>query len=268
MNDPDFISVNKSLWNEKTPYHLESDFYDNDSFLEGRNSLNEIELALLEDVKGKKILHLQCHFGQDTLSFARMGAQVTGIDFSDKAIQVANRMAEKLDLDAQFICCNVLEIDKHITGQFDLIYTSYGAICWLPELDTWAKNISKMLKPDGKFMIVEFHPAVWMFDYDFKKVNYSYFNRDAIIEEEEGTYAKTDAPIKHEAYNWNHSIGELVRSLTSQDFLIDHFEEYDYSPYDCFKHTVRSEKGFQIKGIEGKLPIIYSLTAIKRKKNI
>src|SRR5690606_19279998 len=131
--------------------------------LEGKNTLPEIDIELLGNIKGRSVLHLQCHFGQDSLSMARMGAKVTGIDLSDKAIEEAQKINAVLNLNAKFICCNVYDTLDHINNQFDIVYTSYGVIGWLPDLDKWATIISKSLKPGGKLIFVEFHPVVWMF---------------------------------------------------------------------------------------------------------
>ena len=259
-----YLAINRELWNAKTTVHFESDFYDVPSFLAGKSSLKEIELGLLGDVKGKDILHLQCHFGQDTLSLARMGAHATGLDLSDQAISKARELNQQLDLNAEFICCDVLEMDQHLAGKkFDIIFTSYGTIGWLPELTKWGKLIAQHLKKEGKFVFVEFHPVVWMFDYHFTKVDYSYFNTEAIHEITEGTYTDRSAPLKNESYSWNHPLSEVFSALLSAGLQIKQFEEFNYSPYDCFEETVKAEIGFQIKGLEGKLPMVYSIVADK-----
>ncbi|MEO0339190.1 MAG: class I SAM-dependent methyltransferase, partial [Bacteroidota bacterium] len=198
----DYLSANKKLWNDKTKVHVKSKFYDIPGFVAGDSSLNAIELGLLGDISGKTILHLQCHFGQDSLSLARMGAKVTGIDLSDEAIKTANDLNQQLGLDAEFICCDVLSIDQYLTEQYDIIFTSYGVTGWLPSLERWGKLIAQFLKPDGQFLIVEFHPVVWMFDEPVEKIAYSYFNVAPIIEEAEGTYTDKEAPIKNIAYYW------------------------------------------------------------------
>ncbi len=177
----EYIELNRQSWNARVNHHLNSEFYGVDSFLKGRNSLNEIERILLGDVKGKTLLHLQCHFGQDTLSLSRMGAKTTGVDLSDRAIETAQKLNEQLQLDAQFICCNIYDLPKHLNKQFDIVFTSYGTIGWLPDLNKWAKLIANSLKPDGQFIFAEFHPVVWMYDNDFTKVEYSYFNEKKLL---------------------------------------------------------------------------------------
>ncbi|MEZ4853348.1 class I SAM-dependent methyltransferase [Flavobacterium sp.] len=265
MTEQDFFNRNKQAWNNKVPVHITSEFYDQKSFISGKNSLPNIDLNLLGDVSNLSILHLQCHFGQDTLSLARMGAQVTGIDLSDKAIDTAKKLNDELQLNAQFVCCNVYDTRNYIKQQFDIVYTSYGTIGWLPDLDRWAKVIVDSLKPGGKFIFVEFHPVIWMFDDDFTKIQYHYHNEKPIIETFTGTYAQKDAEIQTDYVGWNHSLAEVISSLLKQGLEIKSFEEYDYSPYNCFNKTFEFEKGkFRIKGFENKLPMLYSITAIKK----
>ncbi len=262
--EENYLELNRASWNNKTDAHLASDFYDVKGFLNGDTSLNSVELDLLGDVRGKKILHLQCHFGQDTLSLARLGAEVTGVDLSDKAISNASELAKKLDLNASFICCDIYDLPNHLNEEFDIVYTSYGTIGWLPDLDKWAAVISKFLKPSGKFVFVEFHPVVWMFDDDFKKIGYSYFNNGPIIEKEEGTYADRSALITQEFVTWNHSISEVVSSLINASLTLKSLQEFNYSPYPCFKHTIEFEpKKFRIKHLEDKIPMLFSLVAVK-----
>lgn len=263
--EKNYIEINRKSWNDKVDAHVTSDFYNMEGFLKGKSSLNAIELELLGDVKGKSILHLQCHFGQDSLSLARMGAKITGIDLSDKAIDKANELAEQLKLDAHFICCDIYDLPSILNQTFDIVFTSYGTIGWLPDLDKWANLISNFLKPKGKFVFAEFHPVVWMFDDNFDKVGYNYFKEGAIIETENGTYADRNAAIIQTTVSWNHSMSEVVNSLISNGLEINVLEEYDYSPYNCFKHTIEFEPSkFRIKHLENKIPMVYAILASKK----
>ncbi len=259
----DYLEKNRNSWNQRTLYHLKSDFYDLEGFLKGASSLKSIELELLGDVKDKSILHLQCHFGQDSLSLARMGAWVTGVDLSDIAIYSAQSLAVQMNLlNVEFICSDVY--DLRLNQQFDLVFTSYGVIGWLPDLDMWAEIIARHLKPGGRLVFVEFHPVIWMFDEKFRYLQYSYFNREAIEEVSNGTYADQDAPITTETVSWNHSLSEVMGALLKQGLQIQSFEEFDYSPYDCFSETVQVEPGkYQIHPLEGKIPMAYALSALK-----
>lgn len=264
-NELDYISINKELWNNKTDYHVNSKFYDNENFINGKSSLNNIELKLLGNINGKSVLHLQCHFGQDTISLTRLGAKVIGIDLSDKAIDIAKELAIKTNSDVEFICCNIYDLPEHLNQQFDIVYTSYGTIGWLPDLDKWASVVAQFLKRNGQFILVEFHPTLWMFDDDFVKIEYNYFNDAPIIETETGTYADENAPIKNECVTWNHPISEVVNNLIKNGLQINSVDEFDYSPYDCFKHTIEvAPNKFRIKHLENKLPMVYSIIAIKK----
>lgn len=259
-----YIEVNKLLWNEKTQYHVASDFYDMNGFLAGKTSLKDAELGLLGDVKGKSILHLQCHFGQDSLSLARMGAKVTGADLSDKAIGKAIELNTQLGLDARFICSDVYELPEKLDEQFDIVFTTYGVLGWLPDMKRWAEVVAKFLKPGGKLILVEFHPVVWMFDNTFTRIEYSYFNFGAIVETIPGTYADKNAQIELEEIGWNHNLAEVFQNIIDAGMHIEVFNEYDYAPYNCFANTVEAGEGrWQLKGMEGKLPLLYAVRAGK-----
>lgn len=259
-----YIDINRQSWNNKVDYHLKSDFYDLDGFLKGNSSLNDIEMPLLEDVKGKSILHLQCHFGQDSISLSRLGAQVTGIDLSDKAIETARQLAEQTYQNTTFICCNIYDLPQHLNQQFDIVFTSYGTIGWLPDLNHWAQIIARFLKPSGRFVMAEFHPVVWMFDDDFQQIAYNYFKDGAIIETSSGSYADRDAPITQDYVMWNHSTSEVLNSLITNGLNLISFDEYDYSPYNCFKHTLEFEpKKYRIQHLDNKIPLVFALVATK-----
>lgn len=264
MNHKDYFEINRKSWNNRTGIHIDTEFYDMESFRKGNTSLQKIELDLLGDISNKDLLHLQCHFGQDTLSLARMGANVTGLDLSDEAIKKAQLISKELNIPAQFVCANVFDADKVISKKFDIVFTSYGVIGWLPELETWAKNISNLLKPGGKLLLVEFHPVIWMFNENFSEIEFGYFNSGVIIEEE-GTYAQDDTKPQKFA-GWNHSIADVQTALLDNGINITGFKEYDYSPYNIFSSPVKSKYGWQIEKLEGKMPMVYSLEAQKRLK--
>ncbi len=263
--ESNYIAINRQSWNNRTDAHLKSEFYDVAGFINGKTSLNDIELVLLGDVSGKTILHLQCHFGQDTISLNRLGAEVTGVDLSDKAIESAKQLAADTNSTANFICCDIYDLPNHLTGQFDMVYTTYGTIGWLPDLEKWASIVSTYLKPGGRFVFVEFHPVVWMFDDNFEKIGYSYFNSGAIIESESGTYADKTADIMLENVSWNHSLSEVMNSLMSKGLEITSFNELDYSPYNCFNKAIEYEpKKYRIAHLDNKIPMVYSLVARKK----
>ena len=259
-----YQSTNRDAWNKRVSAHLASDFYSVEGWKAGKTSLNEIELSLLGDVKGKSILHLQCHFGQDSLSLARMGAKVVGVDLSDEAIKTAQQLNQELGLDAQFVVSDILELIGKIDQKFDMVFTSYGTIGWLPDLNKWAETIAHYLIPNGKLVFAEFHPVVWMFDDDFEKVTFRYFNDEAIVETTTGTYADTDAQFEKTEISWNHGLAEVFHALEANAMILKNFEEYDYSPYNCFTGMKKlDERKFIIEKHGNKLPMVYSLTAIK-----
>ena len=259
-DDENYLQLNKASWNKRTEVHYDSEFYDNTSFLKGRTSLNPIELGFLGDLKGKKVLHLQCHFGQDSISLARMGAIVTAVDLSDLAIAKANELAAECNVSVNFIECDVYSLPEKLNDSFDFIFTSYGTIGWLPDMNKWASVVNHFLTPGGKFLLVEFHPALWMFDDDFTHVKYGYFNGGSIVEETTGTYTDPSHSMLNKYVTWNHSLSEVISALLNLNLQITAFQEYDYSPYDCFSKAVEVSPGtYQISGMEGKLPLVYAL---------
>ena len=260
-----YYEVNKAIWNKRVEINYNSEFYSNDNFLKTKNSLNLIELELLGNLKGKSVLHLQCHFGQDTLSLANLGANVTGVDFSEKAISKANQLAKIANLNSSFICCNIYDLPSNLNSKFDLVFTSYGTIGWLKNIDKWGEIVSHFLKPGGKFLIVEFHPFIWMFDEEIEFIKYSYFHtQDPIEETTQGTYADKEANIKMVEYGWNHTLSDVAESLLKNNLAINSIKEYNYSPYNCFPNMVEIEKGkFVFKKFGSKLPLVYSISATK-----
>jgi 2-polyprenyl-3-methyl-5-hydroxy-6-metoxy-1,4-benzoquinol methylase len=259
-----YLKINQKAWNDKTEVHLNADFYEHANFLAGKNTLKAPELEVLGDVAGKRILHLQCHFGQDSLSLSRMGAKVTGLDFSDKAIEIAKLTNTQLGLDAEFVCSDVYQLPDELIGQFDIVFTSYGTIGWLPELASWAKTISKALVSGGKFVMVDFHPFVWTFDNDVKNIEYDYFNGEPIIEEIQGTYADRNAPITTQTISWNHGIGEILNTLIQAGISIQEFSEMDYSPFNCFENMKQLDiDKFVFNHIPQSIPMIYRIVGEK-----
>jgi SAM-dependent methyltransferase len=262
MNE--YFEANKDLWNQRTAVHKDSAFYDLAGFKAGANVLTPIELNEIGDVKKSSLLHLQCHFGMDTMSFSRMGAKCTGVDLSDDAIRLAKEINEELKLDAKFVCCNVYDTSKYVNEKFDIVFTSYGTVGWLPDLDPWANVIAERLKPGGYFYMADFHPVVWMFDDDFTHIKYHYDNKELIVMEDQPTYTGDKNEIKGMEYSWNHSISEVLNALINAGLKIEFFNEHTFSPYSNFKNSVETEDGkWHIKGMEGKLPMVYSLRARK-----
>ncbi len=181
-----YMNSNLKLWEKLTAVNVKSRMYDVEGYKQGKTSLKSLELSELGDVKGKSLLHLQCHFGMDTLSWARNGAEVTGVDFSPSAIETARQLASELNINAEFINCDIFDLPKHLDRQFDIVYTSYGVLCWLADLDKWGKLIARYLKPGGTFYIVEMHPVLNIFNNEITEarleVKHSYFHSEEPME--------------------------------------------------------------------------------------
>lgn len=263
-NFENYFNTNKETWNKKVAIHAESEMYNMENFKSGKSSLMPYELKALGNVNGKSLLHLQCHFGQDTLSWQRMGAECVGVDLSDEGIKLAKKLNNELQLDAEFICCNVLDTSEYVKDKFDIVFTSYGTIGWLPDLKPWAKMISERLKTGGIFYIVEFHPILWMFDYiDGKpKMKYHYSQDEVIYEEYEGTYANQSSKMVSKEYGWNHGLSEVVNALIEAGLQIDYLNEYDESPYDVFPDLIKTESGMY-KMKDQLFPMIFEIKATK-----
>ncbi|MGL4599501.1 MAG: class I SAM-dependent methyltransferase [Bacteroidia bacterium] len=253
------FTANQALWNSRVESHLKSDFYNLEAFKQGASSLNAYERDLLGDFAGKSILHLQCHFGQDTLSFAREGARATGVDFSEEAIAAAEKLRDELSLEARFECCNVY--DLLLPERFDVVFTSYGTIGWLPDLKPWAEVVAKHLRAGGTFCIVDFHPVMWMLDDTYSHIHYSYFNRETIVSEQAGSYASAEGhQIPQKEYGWNHPFSEILNALLQAGLVLEQLEEWDGSPYNCFPGMVQDLDGYwRFEKLAGKIPLIYGI---------
>jgi len=254
------IETNKKAWNKRTPIHIKSDFYNNDAFMKGKSSLKSIELNAIGDVTKKSLLHLQCHFGQDSISLARMGAKVTAVDFSDVAIKEAKKIAEEINTHVTFIESNVL--DLNLNKEFDIIFSSYGAIGWLPDLDMWAATIVAHLKKGGLFLLTEFHPFFEL----IKDNGYDYFyDPNPDIEIEKGTYTDGGSELATKTCWWNHSLTNIFSALESNGLKLTHFEEFDYSPF-LLDGMIKKEKEKYVLETREKnsTPYVFNLKATKK----
>jgi len=262
-----FREENRQAWEARTPIHIASSFYDLPAFLAGAEVLKDPETALLPALEGQRLLHLQCHFGMDTLALARRGAQVTGLDFSEAAITRARDLAQSTGYpEARFICADLYEGEQHLDpGAFDLVFTSYGTIGWLPDLQGWARLIARSLRPDGKLVMVDFHPVLYLFDFSSRQPAYPYFPHEApITEEVEGTYADPGAALRLREHYWTHPISEILNALIDNGLHINTFREWDYSPYPCFENLEQDEPGrYRFRVGPWPLPHLYGLVAEK-----
>lgn len=265
MKHSDFLAANRELWDAWTEINAQSDFYDLDAFRAGTSSLNPVELEELGEVRGQKLLHLQCHFGLDSLSWARLGAEVTGVDLSPAAIKLARSLSEDLEVPARFVTSDVYDLPNRLDGEFDIVFTSYGVIDWLQDLSAWARIITSFLRPGGVFYMVEFHPVALTLGDNGQAFQDSYFpSKKPIRTVESGSYADPEAELTKVSYAWSHSLGEVVTAVASAGLRLEYLHEFPYSPYDCFEFTTEVEPGkATVPAFEGRLPMLFSIKATR-----
>ncbi|MGO9450028.1 MAG: class I SAM-dependent methyltransferase [Candidatus Binataceae bacterium] len=261
------IKPNLLLWNDAVEVHARSAFYDLDGFKRGEKALHSIEIEEVGDVSGKSLLHLQCHFGMDTMAWARRGAKVTGLDFSDQAIDLARSLSRELNIPAEFVHASVYDAPAAVRDKFDIVFSSYGAICWLPELKPWARAIAQCLKPGGFFYIVDMHPFMSIIDYagshDALRVELSYFRTDVIVDAAQPDYADPTHIGKHEGHEWIHTVGEIQNSLIEAGLQIDFWHEFPVCVWQCLEAADRGADGYyRIKG--DPIPLMFSVKATKQ----
>ncbi len=257
------IEGNRALWDELTPIHVASSFYDVDGFKAGRSSLRPIEVLEVGDVAGKSLLHLQCHFGLDTLSWARHGgARVTGCDLSPRSIEVARDLAAELGIEATFQCANLYDAPDQIDSTFDIVFTSIGALAWLPDLTAWAEVVAHFVGVGGFFYIVEFHPVMQTFaDTAQPAFEESYFTVDQPGEwKSPGTYAQPGATVAHRSYQWHHPLGDIVSALISAGLTIEFLHEHPAAPERVRPWMVSDDAGWW-RAPHDSLPALFSLRA-------
>jgi SAM-dependent methyltransferase len=227
-----YVDTNRKLWNLWTRLNAASDEYSHllNRLKAGETTLKAVELEELDDVKGKTLLHLQCHFGLDTLSWAREGAIVTGVDISEEAIDLARFLSQELNIEAEFICSDIYDLPTVLNKQFDIVYTSGGVLCWLSNLSRWAEIVAGYLKPGGMVYLIENHPIVRIFkprtDGKGKPVEWGYFDRGPIEIEEQRSNGNPIFHVPHVAYYWPHSLGEIVTALCSAGLRLEFLHEF------------------------------------------
>jgi SAM-dependent methyltransferase len=233
------VAANQRVWDCWAPLHLKSNFYSVEDFIAGGLSLRSIETSELGDVRDRRLLHLQCHFGLDTLSWARLGANAVGVDNSEVAIEIARRLSEDIGVRADFVSSDLYDLPGPLdAGSFDVVFSSYGVLSWLPDLKRWASVATALLKPGGVFYLVEFHPLLGMLDEETgSKFEYPYFDseRKPLVLYDEVSYASPEAEQpSHTLYQWIHTLGDVVSALGNAGLIIDWLHEFDYSPYGCY----------------------------------
>lgn len=259
---------NRDWWDERVPIHVGSEFYDVESFKAGREPLGPFEPAELGPVEGRTMAHLQCHFGLDSLGWARRGARVAGLDFSRPAVEAAAELARELGLDAEFVCADVHDAAEAFGGRrFEIVYTGGGALNWLPDLDRWAGVVAGLLEPGGILYLVEFHPVTFAFADDDLTLEYDYFLQPegVVIEDEGGSYADLTARTVHNrTLEWQHPLGDVVTAVIEAGLRLEFLHEHDHSPSKRWPFLEqRAAKHFRFPEGQPRLPLMYSLRAVK-----
>ena len=265
----DHMATNLLNWDERVRIHVASDFYDVASFKAEKTTLLPVEVAEVGDVRGKTLLHLQCHFGLDTLSWACKSALVTGVDFSGEAIRTARRLAQELGIAARFIESNVYDLREVLTETFDVVFTSYGVLCWLPDILEWGRIVASFVRPGGFFYIIDGHPLFHTFadslsGQDLRLLN-KYFSSEALNYEEDGTYADPSARLERKRqYEFQHTIGEIVTSLVDAGLQIEFLHEFPFSAYAALPGMTKGDDGYyRLTEQDGLVPFLFSVKARK-----
>lgn len=263
-----YIAGNQELWEEWSDINFRSAAYDVEGFKASPTPLDELIREGVGDVAGKSLLHLQCHFGKDTLRWALLGASVTGIDFSEKAIGFARQLADEMQIPATFIQSNIYDIPEVLQGQFDVVFTSYGVLGWLPDLDRWGALIGQFLKPGGVFYIIEGHPAMRVFDdtdpQDLR-IKYPYFHSEEpiVFEPTVGNYADQNAAVTTTEYYWQHSLADIINPLLRAGLHLDFLQEYPHLTWQALPFMVQTEGYWRLPPEYPSFPLSFAIRAIK-----
>ena len=265
----EFFRTNQQGWDELVAVHAASAFYDLKGFMSGKTSLHALELRELGDVAGKTLLHLQYHFGLDSLSWARLGAKVTGVDFSPKAIELARSLNDELGLDVTFIQANVYDLPDVLDRKFDIIFASYGVCVWLPDLERWARVIAHHLRPGGTFYLAHGHPFAGVLEVDpllgIKLEGSSYFGSSVPQRyEEAGSYADRSASVVTTNFEWAHSLGEVVSALASAGLVVRWLHEHAACAWQQYPSMTQGPDGWwRLPPPYDVLPLTFSLMATR-----
>ena len=272
----DYLEVNKANWDERAPAHARSGDYGFDRFIEDPGHLSDVvrfDLPLLGDVTGLRGVHLQCHIGTDTISLARLGAVMTGLDFSGAALEQAGRLAEVANTPVDFVEADVYDaVEVLDEGSYDLVFTGIGALCWLPSVQRWASTVARLLRPGGRLFIREGHPVLWALglprDDGLVTLDFPYFEQEQALEwHEPGTYVDSDVEFEHNSTReWNHGLGEVVTALLHERMTITGLVEHDSVPWDALPGWMeRLDTGeWRLRERPERLPHTYTLQAVKR----
>lgn len=263
-----YLEANRALWDELTGINFRSDFYRVEAFKAGLNKLRPYELDEVGPVDGKDLLHLQCHFGLDSLCWARLGARVVGADFSPAAVEQARALAADVGLDAKFVCSDLYDLPNQLTERFDVVYTSRGVLGWLPDVERWAQVAAHFVRPGGFVYITEVHPVANVFDDDQGatdlRLRYPYFSQaEPFVFETKGSYADRSASVTQEVeYSWNHGMGEIITALASTGLRLDFLHEFPFVEWPVSFLRLAADGTYRLPPEhEGQLPLFFSLKA-------
>jgi SAM-dependent methyltransferase len=272
----DYREVNRANWDDRVPAHVASADYAVQRFVSDQAFISDVvrfDMPLLGDIAGLRGVHLQCHIGTDTVSLARLGASMTGLDFSVPAVEAARSLAAATGADATFVQSDVYgAVEVLGAGEFDVVYTGIGAICWLPSARRWASVVSDLLRPGGRLFIREGHPMLWTLDDerpdDLLVVRYPYFEQaEPMVFEAGGTYVSTDAVFTHNiTHEWSHGLGEIITALLSAGLTITGFVEHDSVPWEALpgKMEQLGNGEWRVADNPSRLPHTYTLQARKQ----
>lgn len=271
MDARERMAANRELWQRWTALHVPSDFYNVEGFVADPASrpFDRIIAELLGDISGMRALHLQCHFGLDTLRLAQLGDEATGLDFSPAAVEAARSLSARTGIPATFIEGDVTAPPAELPeAAFDLVFTSYGVISWLPDLAPWAQTIARSLAPGGVFKMADGHPFLWVFDDEAEDpephVRYAYFMRDALEWEEFGSYAVPGGECTGTSHSWQHTFEEIVGALIGAGLVIEDLREYPLIAWKFLRAMEEREPGlYGMPEGQPELPLMFSLTARK-----
>ena len=267
MNEHDeWYETNRAWWDERAPIHVGSAFYGLDEFLAdpAATRLRAFEPGELGDVAGKTLVHPQCHFGLDTLSWARRGARVTGIDFSAPAVEAARGAAARAGLEAEFLAGDVYDAAALVGGRtFDVVYTGLGALNWLPDIARWAGVMASLTAPGGVLYLVEFHPFQNILGDDDLTVVLPYFHdRAMVFDDGQGTYADLDAATEaNTTLEWTHGLGEVLSAVLDAGYTIELFHEFDHTLFPRWPFLEERDGIYRLPPGMPSLPLMYSLRA-------
>ncbi|MGF1473756.1 MAG: class I SAM-dependent methyltransferase [Rubrobacteraceae bacterium] len=262
----EWLETNRASWDERVPIHATSAFYDVASFKAGAEHLRPFELVEVGDVSGKSLAHLQCHFGIDSLCWARRGATVSGLDFSAPAIETARSLASQTGIDAEFVQVNVYDAPRALGNRtFDVVYTGLGALNWLPDIRRWAGVVSSLVKPGGFLYLVEFHPFTNVFGDEDLSLEHDYFHEGMRAWEDPGTYADLGADTVHNrTYERDHTLGEIVSAIAGSGLVIEFLHEHDYTLFPRWPGLEKTGSGtYHLPETTPSLPLMFSLRAEK-----